>query len=62
VVPIWDLGARVQHTFPTVALWLGVDAHVRLGRLTLRSTDSVSANDVGGSLSLGVAFVDWSRR
>jgi hypothetical protein len=35
---------------------------VRLGRLTLRSTDSVSANDVGGSLSLGVAFVDWSRR
>lgn len=62
VVPIWDLGFRVQHAFPVVALWLGVDAHIRLGKLTLRSTDSVSANDVGGSLSLGVAFVDWSRK
>lgn len=62
VAPVWDVGLRVQHTFPVVGIWLGLDGHYRLSKLTLRSADSISANDVGGSLSLGVSFVDWSRK
>ncbi|HYJ10438.1 MAG TPA: hypothetical protein VEX18_15545 [Polyangiaceae bacterium] len=62
VVPVWGVGLRVAHTFPVVGIWLGIDGHYRLSRLTLRSSKSLSANDLGGSLSLGVAFVDWSRK
>jgi hypothetical protein len=62
VVPVFDVGLRVAHTFPMVAVWLGIDGHYRLSRLALRSSSSLIANDVGGSFSLGVAFVDWSRK
>ena len=62
VVPIVDFGVRVAHSFGLVGLWFGVDARVRTQQLTLHSTDSLVAGDVTGSLSLGVAFVDWSRK
>ena len=62
VVPVFDVGVRVAHTFPMVGIWFGVDGHFRLSTLALRSSSSLIANDVGGSFSLGVAFVDWSRK
>jgi hypothetical protein len=45
-----------------VAIWLGVDAHFRLRPLRLGSYGGTRANDVGGTMTIGVAFVDWSRR
>ncbi len=62
VVPIVDVGIRFAHGFGLVDLWFGVDARFRTQRLSLRSTESLIAGDVTGSLSLGVAFVDWSRK
>lgn len=63
VVPIADVGVRVAHAFRFVSLWIGLDARFRLTTLELRTaTSSLAANDVGGSATLGVAFVDWSRK
>jgi len=62
VVPVTDIGLRVAHHFGSVGVWLGVDAHVRLDDLSLRSKSALIANDVGGSFTLGAAFVDWSRK
>jgi hypothetical protein len=62
VAPVLGIGLRVAHTFPVIGVWLGLDGHYRLSRLTLRSSNSLAANELGGSLSVGVAFVDWSRR
>jgi len=62
VVPLADVGLRVAQSFGLLGLWLGVDAHFRLATLALRSRQPVVANDVGGSFSLGVSFVDWSRK
>jgi hypothetical protein len=62
VVPVLDLGVRAAQNFGLVSAWVGVDAHFRLDTLTLRSDDPLVASTVGGSLTLGVAFVDWSRK
>jgi hypothetical protein len=62
VAPVTDIGVRVAHAFGPVGLWLGIDAHFRLAELSLRSQSPLVANDVGGSCTLGVAFVDWSRK
>lgn len=62
VVPVVDLGLRVAHHWGPVGVWLGLDARLRLSRLSLRSQSELIASDVGGSLTLGAAFVDWSRR
>jgi hypothetical protein len=62
VVPVTDLGLRLANSFGLVGLWLGVDAHFRLSPLLLRSRGALRANDVGGSFTLGVDFVDWSRK
>ncbi len=59
VTPTVDLGLRLAHAFGRVSLWAGVDARVRTKPFLLQST---RAADVSGSLSLGVAFVDWSRK
>lgn len=62
VVPLADVGLRVAHSFGSLGLWFGLDAHLRLAELSLRSQSPLVANDVGGSFTLGVAFVDWSRK
>jgi len=62
VVPVVDLGVRVAHSFGLVGIWAGIDARYRMQTLTLRSSSSLVANDVGASFSVGVAFVDWSRK
>jgi len=62
VVPIADVGLRVANSFGLVGLWFGVDAHFRLAPLALHSRGTLAANDIGGSFTLGVAFVDWSRK
>lgn len=62
VTAVTDVGLRVAHHFGAFGIWLGLDAHLRLNRLSLRSKSPLIANDVGGSLTVGVAFVDWSRR
>jgi hypothetical protein len=62
VVPIADVGLRLAHSFGLVGIWCGVDAHIRLATLSLRSRSPLVANDVSGSFTLGVAFVDWSRK
>jgi len=59
VAPVVALGFRVAHTFGPVGLWFGIDSRLRLSRLNLQSG---AASDVTGSLTLGVAFVDWSRK
>jgi hypothetical protein len=62
VVPIADLGLRAAHGIGSVSLWLGLDVHVRFEPLRLRSYDEVLTAQVSPSLTLGVAFVDWSRK
>lgn len=62
IAPIADLGLRVAHSFGLVGLWFGVDARLRTQSLSLQSRGKVTASDVSGSLTLGVAFVDWSRK
>jgi hypothetical protein len=62
VVPVIDFGLRVGHSSGLVGWWLGADARFRTQPLGLHSTDSLVASDVSGSFSLGVAFVDWSRK
>lgn len=62
VAPIADLGLRLAHSFGHVGLWFGVDARMRLSPLTLQSRGKLVANDVSGSFTIGVAFVDWSRK
>jgi len=61
VAPIAALGFRVAHSFGLVGLWFGVDSRLRLSPLSLRSGGQ-RASDVSGSLTIGVAFVDWSRK
>ena len=62
VVAVTDLGVRAAHGFGPVTVWFGADVHLRLATLSLRSRQPIVANDVGGSFSLGVALVDWSRK
>ena len=62
VAAVGDVGLRLANSFGMVGLWLGVDAHFRLSPLVLRSRGTLAANDIGGSFTLGVVFVDWSRR
>jgi hypothetical protein len=62
VVPMVDCGIRAAHSFGLLGFWFGLDAHVRLADLSLRSRSPLIANAVGGSLTLGVSFVDWSRK
>lgn len=62
VVPIVDFGLRLAHQWRGVGFWLGPDVHLRLGTLTLRSSSTLTANDLGASFTLGMAFVDWSRK
>ncbi len=62
VVPIFDVGLRAAHAFGFVSVWLGFDVHFRLERLRLRSLGDEQSAEVSPSLTLGVAFVDWSRK
>ena len=62
VTPEVDLGARVAHNFGWVGLWFGVDGRYRLRSLALHAREQLVARDIGVSLSVGVAFVDWSRK
>jgi len=61
VVPVAALGFRVAHSFGLVGLWFGIDSRLRLSPLSLRSGGQ-RASDVSGSLTIGVVFVDWSRK
>jgi hypothetical protein len=58
VSPTVDLGLRLAHDFGLVGLWFGLDGRVRLQE----SRGALRANDVSGRFSLGVVFVDWSRK
>ncbi len=62
VTPILDFGLRLAHHWRGVGFWLGPDVHLRLSTLTLRSTSTITANELGASFTLGVAFVDWSKK
>jgi hypothetical protein len=62
VAPVFDVGLRLSKNLRWVGIWGGPDLHMRLSRLTLRSSSTLTANELGVSLTLGVAFVDWSRK
>jgi hypothetical protein len=62
VAPVAALGFRVAHSFGLVGLWFGIDSRLRLSPLSLESHGQLRASDVSGSLTLGVSFVDWSRK
>lgn len=62
VSPTVDLGLRLAHSFGLVGLWFGLDGRMRLQKLNLQSRGVLLANDVSGSFTLGVVFVDWSRK
>lgn len=62
VVPVVDLGLRTAHSFGLVGVWAGVDARFRTQVLALNGRETLRARDVGVSFTLGVAFVDWSRK
>ena len=40
----------------------GIEVGAAYEPLVLRSRGTLAANDIGGSFTLGVVFVDWSRR
>jgi hypothetical protein len=56
--PTVDLGLRAAHSFGLVGLWFGMDGRLRLQKLSLGS----GADDATLSFTLGVVFVDWSRK
>ncbi len=60
-VPIAAGGGRVAFGVAATELWFGADLHARFSTLRLTTVRSV-ADGFGVSLTLGVAFVDWSRR
>jgi hypothetical protein len=62
VAPVAELGLRFAHSFGLVGLWFGIDGRMRLQPLSLHSRGMLAANNVSGSLTLGVVFVDWSRK
>jgi hypothetical protein len=62
VVPVTDVGLRLAHSWGLLGIWFGVDTHIRLAALQLRSRTPLIANDVGLSFSMGVSFIDWSRK
>jgi hypothetical protein len=62
VSPTADLGLRLAHSFGLVGVWFGLDGRMRLQPLNLQSRGVLLANDVSGSFTLGVVFVDWSRK
>jgi len=61
-IPIAALGLRIAERVGPASVWLGLDGHFRLTELSLRSSSPIVANDVTAILTLGVAFVDWSRK
>jgi hypothetical protein len=62
VAPVAELGLRIAHSFGLVGLWFGLDGRWRLQPLSLQSRGKLTTNDVSGSLTLGLVFVDWSRK
>ncbi len=62
VVPVATLGLRVGHSSGLVGWWFGTDIRMRPIQLALHSSDTLVVSDISGSLSLGIAFVDWSRK
>lgn len=62
VTPTIAAGLRFAHNFGLVGLWVGGDARYRLSQLGLFARERLVADDVGVTLSLGLAFVDWSRK
>lgn len=62
VAPVAELGLRVAHSFGLVGLWFGIDGRMRMQSLSLQSRGKLATNDVSGSLTIGVVFVDWSRK
>ncbi len=62
VVPLVSAGLRLGHNAGLAGWWVGTDVRFRPNQLALHSTNSLVASDVSASLSLGIAFVDWSRK
>jgi hypothetical protein len=59
--PVLELGIRAARAFGQMSLWFGIDGRYRTNRITLRGS-TLAASDVGGGLSIGIAFIDWSRK
>lgn len=62
VAPAMAAGLRVAHSFGAVGLWVGADLRYRLDNLTLQAREKLSAGETSASFSIGVAYVDWSRK
>ena len=62
VAPELAVGLRVARSFGMVGFWFGADARFRLRKLHMHVQEDLANEDVVGSLSLGAAFVDWSRK
>jgi hypothetical protein len=62
VAPSVDLALRIARSSRSMTLFGGIDARIRLSKLSLYATSPIVANDVGASLTLGIALVDWSRK
>ncbi|HEY6080523.1 MAG TPA: hypothetical protein VIW29_17035, partial [Polyangiaceae bacterium] len=63
VAPMLAVGWRVAHAFSPLSIWAGLDGQFRLSTLSLRTPGgSIEAKDVTASVTVGVAYVDWSRK
>lgn len=62
-VPKGALGFRVAQAFTQFSIWAGVDGQFRFGQQDLHTSDGlIYAKDVTGTVTLGVAYIDWSRK
>jgi hypothetical protein len=61
-VPSADLGGRAARSAGAFSVWVGFDARIRITPLQLGLRDPAVVGDVSGSFTVGVAFVDWSRK
>ena len=62
VAPVADLGFRLAHSFGLVGLWFGIDGRFRFQTLSLQSRGRLASDDLSASFTVGVDFVDWSRK
>lgn len=62
-VPKAALGFRVAQAFTQFSIWAGVDGQFRFGEQDLHTSEGViNAKEVTGTVTLGVAYIDWSRK
>lgn len=63
IAPKLAIGWRVAQAFSPLSVWAGLDGQFRLSTLSLRTPDGrIEAKDVTASVTVGVAYIDWSRK